>query len=79
MNTTTESAPSATVVLEETAADAVGAQVDTAEDPSVEATTCFEADFLLAAVSDFAEATFERPFWSCSMKYRATATRSSKS
>src|SRR5665213_3021892 len=58
MNTTTESAPSATVVLEETAADAVGAQVDTAEDPSVEATTCFEADFLLAGVSDVASDLF---------------------
>jgi hypothetical protein len=67
------------VVLGETAADAVAAQVDTAEDRLVEATTCSEADFLLGAVSDFVAATFERPSWSCSMKYRATATRSSKS
>lgn len=67
------------MVLGEKVADAAGAQVDTAEDLLVEATKCSEADFRLAAVSDFAAATYERPSWSCSMKNRATATRSSRS
>jgi hypothetical protein len=67
------------VVLGERDADAAGALVDTAVDLLVEATTCSEADSHLAAVSDFAGATFERPSWSCSMKYHATDIRSSKS
>jgi hypothetical protein len=78
MKTDTRSALSVIVVLEEADAVAFEAPVDTA-DPSVEATRCSEADFRPVAVSDFAEVTFERPSWSCSMSHRAMAIKSSKS
>jgi uncharacterized membrane protein len=66
------------VDLEETDAVADEAPGVTAADHSVEVTTCFEVASLVD-VSVCVEATFERPFWSCSTNHRVTATRSFKS
>jgi hypothetical protein len=60
-------------------ADEVEPPVDTAADPSVAVTTCSEVDSHNGAVDGFVEATYERPFWSCSKSPPATATKSSRS
>jgi hypothetical protein len=77
MNTSTV-ALSATVVLEEAAAVAVVAPVDIAVGRSV-AARCSSVASSPADVSAYAEVTSERPYWSCSKRHLATATRSSRS
>jgi hypothetical protein len=78
MNTSTKSAPSAIVVHAEVVAVAAEARADTA-DRSAEAMRCSGAVSRHADVSVFAVATFEQPFWYCSMRRLATGTKSSKS